>query len=88
MILLKNYKRNHCGYLVSIGFPSSWTGGSMVNVLALNSKLKFKVGMIFHTHSWFTNNDCVDYFISNTSLLTKNGCEVLTSQTPETLQIK
>ena len=85
---LKNYERHHCGYLVSIGFPPSWTGGSMVTALAPNSKLKLKVGMTFHTHSWFTNTDCVDYFISNTSLLTNNGCEVLTSQTPETLQIK
>ena len=74
--------------MVSIGFPRSWTGGSMVTVFVLNSKLKLKVGMTFHTHSLFTNNDRVDYFLSNTSLLTKNGCEVLTSQTAETLQIK
>ena len=85
---LENYERHHCGYLVSIGFPPSWTGGSMVTALAPNSQLELKVGMTFHTHSWFTNTDCVDYFISNTSLLTENGCEVLTNQTPETLIIK
>ena len=85
---LEDYKRHHCGYLVSIGFPPSWTGGSMVTALAPNSKLELKVGMTFHTHSWFTNTDCVDYFISNTSLLTENGCEVLTSQTPETLIVR
>ena len=85
---LDNYERHHCGYLVSIGFPPSWTGGSMVTALAPNSQLELKVGMTFHTHSWFTNTDCVDYFISNTSLLTENGCEVLTNQTPETLIIK
>jgi len=65
----ENYERHHCGYLVSIGFPPSWTGGSMVTALAPNSQLELKVGMTFHTHSWFTNTDCVDYFISNTSLL-------------------
>jgi Xaa-Pro dipeptidase len=27
---LTNYHRHHCGYMVSIGFPPSWTGGSMV----------------------------------------------------------
>ena len=85
---LENYERHHCGYLVSIGFPPSWTGGSMVTSLAPNSELKLEIGMTFHTHSWFTNTDCVDYFISNTALLTKNGCEVLTNETPVTLIIK
>jgi len=85
---LENYHRHHCGYLVSIGFPPSWTGGSMVTALAPNSELELKVGMTFHTHSWFTNTDCVDYFISNTSLLTEDGCEVLTHETPETLIIR
>ena len=85
---LKDYERHHCGYLVSIGFPPSWTGGSMVTALAPNSKLELKVGMPFHIHSWFTNTECVDYFISNTSLLTEDGCEVLTSETPETLIVR
>ena len=85
---LEDYERHHCGYLVSIGFPPSWTGGSMVTALAPNSKLELKVGMTFHTHSWFTNTECVDYFISNTSLLTEDGCEVLTSETPETLIVR
>ena len=85
---LEDYKRHHCGYLVSIGFPPSWTGGSMVTALAPNSKLELKVGMTFHTHSWFTNTECVDYFISNTSLLTEDGCEVLTSETAETLIVR
>ena len=85
---LEDYERHHCGYLVSIGFPPSWTGGSMVTALAPNSKLELKVGMTFHTHSWFTNTDCVDYFISNTSLLTEDGCEVLTTETPETLIVR
>lgn len=85
---LDNYERHHCGYLVSIGFPPSWTGGSTVTGLAPNSELELKVGMTFHTHSWFTNTDVVDYFISNTVLLTENGCETLTSQTPETLIVR
>ncbi|MEX0343361.1 MAG: M24 family metallopeptidase [Rhizobiaceae bacterium] len=85
---LAGYERHHCGYLVSIGFPPSWTGGSMVTSLAPNSELELKLGMTFHAHSWFTNTDCVDYFISNTAMLTENGCEVLTQQTPETLIVK
>ena len=85
---LIGYERHHCGYLVSIGFPPSWTGGSMVTSLAPDSELELKVGMTFHTHSWFTNTDCVDYFISNTVMLGENGVEVLTSKTPETLIIR
>ena len=60
----------------------------MVTSLAPDSELELKVGMTFHTHSWFTNTDVVDYFISNTVLLTETGCEVLTSQTPETLIVR
>ncbi|MDJ0608880.1 MAG: hypothetical protein QNJ67_07865 [Kiloniellales bacterium] len=44
--------------------------------------------MAFHAHSWFTDTDCADYFISNTVLLTENGCEVLTKRTPETLIVR
>ena len=82
---LADYHRHHCGYLVSIGFPPSWTGGSKVVGLAPGSGLELKVGMTFHAHSWFTNTDVVDYFISNTVLLGKNGAEVLTCETPQTL---
>lgn len=85
---LGDYHRHHCGYLVSIGFPPSWTGGSMVTALAPGSQLELKTGMTFHAHSWFTNTSVVDYFISNTVLLGENGAEVLTSATPETLIIR
>ncbi|WP_120499098.1 Xaa-Pro peptidase family protein [Roseovarius sp. EL26] len=85
---LHDYERHHCGYMVGIGFPPSWTGGSMVTSLFPNSQRTLEVGMVFHAHSWFTNTDVVDYFISNTVLLTENGAEVLTNQTPETLIIR
>ena len=85
---LSDYERHHCGYLVGIGFPPSWTGGSMVTGLAPNAELEMKIGMSYHLHSWFTDTDCVDYFISNTGMLTENGCEILTSLTPETLQVR
>ena len=85
---LAGYHRHHCGYLVSIGFPPSWTGGSKVIGLAPGSELELEVGMTFHAHSWFTNTDVVDYFISNTVLLGENGAEVLTCATPQTLIVR
>lgn len=85
---LHDYERHHCGYMVGIGFPPSWTGGSMVTSLFPGSQRVLEVGMVFHAHSWFTNTGVVDYFISNTVLLTETGAEVLTHQTPETLIIR
>lgn len=85
---LKPYRRHHCGYLVGIGFPPSWTGGSMVTSLRPGSTLELKTGMVFHLHSWFTNTGRGDYFVSNTALLTEQGCEILTHRTPETLQVR
>ena len=85
---LSDYERHHCGYLVGIGFPPSWTGGSMVTALAPGSERELKAGMAFHAHSWFTDTDCADYFISNTVLLTDKGCEVLTGRIPETLIVR
>jgi Xaa-Pro dipeptidase len=85
---LGDYHRHHCGYLVGIGFPPSWTGGSMVTALAPGSPLPLAVGMTFHAHSWFTGTGRPDYFISNTILLGEDGAEVLTSTTPETLILR
>ncbi|MCP4878648.1 MAG: aminopeptidase P family protein [Gammaproteobacteria bacterium] len=85
---LKDYHRHHCGYMVSIGFPPSWTGGSMVTSLQPGSDRELKAGMTFHAHSWFTNTDVVDYFISNTVMLTDDGAENLTKRTPQTLIIR
>lgn len=85
---LADYHRHHCGYLVSIGFPPSWTGGSSVTGLAPNATLELQAGMTFHVHSWFTGTPMPDYFLSNTVLLTEMGAEVLTAQTPETLIVR
>jgi Xaa-Pro dipeptidase len=85
---LVDYHRHHCGYMVSIGFPPSWTGGSMVTSLQPGSDKKLQVGMTFHAHSWFTNTDVVDYFISNTVMLTESGAENLTPRTPQSLIVR
>jgi len=88
---LASYRRHHCGYLVGLGFPPSWTGGSMVTSLAPKSSRRLQAGMVFHAHSWFTDTgrgDDFSYFISDTVMLTERGCEVLTRRTPQSLQVR
>lgn len=85
---LVDYHRHHCGYLVGIGFPPSWTGGSMVTSLFPKSDRRIEVGMVVHAHSWFTNTKVADYFISNTVMVTESGGEVLTDKTAETLIVR
>lgn len=75
---LSHYRRHHCGYLVGLGFPPSWVGGSMVTGLRHDSDLVLRVGMTFHLLSWLMGTGRGDYFVSNPALLTEVGCEVLT----------
>lgn len=74
---MPEYRRHHCGYLVGIGFPPSWTGGPRVTGLRHDSDLEMKEGMTFHMMSWFTETGRGNYFISNTVLLGPSGAEVL-----------
>ena len=75
---LAHYRRHHCGYLVGLGFPPSWTGGSMVVGLRHDSDLVLRPGMVFHLLSWLMGTGRGDYFFSNTGVLTDEGCEILT----------
>ena len=74
---MQDYRRHHCGYLVGIGFPPSWTGGPKVTGLRHDSDLEMEEGMTFHLMSWFTETGRGNYFISNTVLLGPSGAEVL-----------
>lgn len=52
---------------------------------------KLHASIVFRAHFWFTDTgrgDDHSFFISNTVILTKNGCEELTHRTPETLQVR
>ena len=83
---LAHYRRHHCGYLVGLGFPPSWTGGSMVVGLRHDSDLVLRPGMVFHLLSWLMGTGRGDYFFSNTGVLTEQGCEILT-KTPRGSQV-
>jgi Xaa-Pro dipeptidase len=75
---LSHYRRHHCGYLVGIGQPPSWTGGNSVTGLRHDSDLIVETGMSFHILSWLMGTGRGDDFVSNTVLLTETGAEVLT----------
>lgn len=76
---LSHYRRHHCGYMVGIGFPPSWVGGSMVVGLRHGSDLELQAGMVFHVMSWLMGAGEGDYFVSDTAVVTENGCEVITA---------
>ena len=76
---MPHYRRHHCGYLVGIGVPPSWTGGNTVTGLRHDSDLEIREGMCFHLLSWFTETGRGDFFVSNTALLGPGGPELLTT---------
>jgi Xaa-Pro dipeptidase len=84
---LPHYRRHHCGYVVGIGMPPSWTGGNAVAGLRHDSDLPIEAGMSFHILSWLMGTGCGDYFLSNTVLVTSAGAEVLT-RTPDGITIR
>lgn len=75
---LSHYRRHHCGYIVGIGQPPSWTGGNSVTGLRHDSDLEIQAGMSFHILSWLMGTGRGDCFISDAVLLTEAGAEVLT----------
>lgn len=74
-----NYARHHCGYMVGIGFPPSWTGGPGVVGLRQGSDLRIAEGMTFHVLSWLLGQLPVDHLVSDTVLVTVHGGEILTA---------
>ncbi|MDX1688972.1 MAG: Xaa-Pro peptidase family protein [Candidatus Promineifilaceae bacterium] len=84
---LAHYRRHHCGYLVGIGFPPSWVGGSTVVGLRHDSDLELREGMVFHLMSWLMGTGRNgDYFVSDAAVVTADGCTRLTT-TPQHLHV-
>lgn len=72
------YRRHHCGYMVGIGYPPSWVGGSSVVGLRAGSNWEVKEGMTFHVLSWLMGQQPADFVLSDTMLVTEGGGEILT----------
>ena len=82
-----SYRRHHCGYLVGIGFPPSWVGGSAVVGLRRGGELLLREGMVFHVQSWIIGQQPADFLVSDTSLVTGTGCELLTRTAREPVAV-
>jgi Xaa-Pro dipeptidase len=76
---LKHYRRHHCGYAVGIGFPPSWSGSGVPVGLRADSPMELRPGMVFHLMSWLLRTGQGDSFLSDTVVVTEQGCEVLTT---------
>jgi Xaa-Pro dipeptidase len=83
-----HYRRHHCGYLVGIGFPPSWVGGSAVVGIRNGGDLVVREGMVFHVLSWLLDQEPADYVVSDTVLVTADGGEVLTTTPREPLVVR
>jgi Xaa-Pro dipeptidase len=75
---LDHYHRHHCGYLVGIGFPPSWSGSGVPRGLRKGSDMIIEQGMAFHLMSWLMRTGQGDAFLSDTVVVTGSGCEFLT----------
>jgi Xaa-Pro dipeptidase len=74
---LTHYRRHHCGYMVGVGFPPSWVGGSGVLSLRCNGSQVLAAGMSFHMLSWLVGTGIGDYLITDTVILTEEGGRAL-----------
>lgn len=79
---LAHYHRHHCGYAVGIGYPPSWSGSGVPVGLRRNSEMTLRSGMVFHLMSWLLQSGLGDSFLSDTIVVTDEGCEILTTIDP------
>ncbi len=84
---MTDYRRQHCGYSVGIGFPPSWSGSGVPKGLRGDSEMEIRAGMVFHLMSAMFHTAMGDYYISNAVLVTDNGCEILI-KTPHTVTVR
>lgn len=82
------YRRHHCGYITGIGYPPSWTGSGTPLGLRAGSELVLRAGMVFHVFSWILGQGPADYGVSDTALVTEDGCELLTTTAREPIIIQ
>lgn len=73
------------GYSIGLGFPPSWEDGPAI--IRQGAHFILEPGMVFHTSTTFRDIARYGVTVSETVLVTQNGCEVLTD-VPRRLFIK
>jgi Xaa-Pro dipeptidase len=73
------YRRHHCGYVTGIGYPPTWSGAGAPVGLRPGQDFELREGMLFHIFSWILGQAPVDYGVSDTVVVTADGCELLTT---------
>jgi Xaa-Pro dipeptidase len=84
---LSAYTRHHCGYSVGIGYPPSWSGSGVPLGLRKGSTMRLEEGMVFHLMSWLLRTGQGDSFLSDTVVVTSDGCEWLT-RVPRSIYVR
>ena len=74
------------GYSIGIGFPPTWADNGELLILEGDDR-KLKPGMVFHHTMSVRDPGKYGIALSETSLITESGCEVLTSFDRELFQI-
>lgn len=76
----------HCGYMVGLSFPPTWTGGPGVQSLHETSFMEIRESMVFHLLSWVTDGQN-DHFLSDSVVVEGAGAVFLTNTPREIFEI-
>lgn len=76
----------HCGYMVGLSFPPTWTGGPGVQSLHETSSMEIRESMVFHLLTWVTDGQN-DHFLSDCVVVEKAGAVFLTKTPRELFEI-
>lgn len=76
----------HCGYMVGLSFPPTWTGGPGVQSLHETSDMEIKEAMVFHLLTWITDGTN-DHFLSDCVVVEATGAVFLTNASRELFEI-
>ncbi|MES0033086.1 Xaa-Pro peptidase family protein [Mesorhizobium sp. M0040] len=79
-------RAGHCGYMVGISFPPTWTGGPGVQSLHETSCMEIRESMVFHLLTWVTD-ERNDHFLSDCVVVEKAGAIFLTRSSRDIFEI-
>ena len=67
----------HCGYVIGIGFPPSWVGGSEVTGIRADGEWVLESGMVFHLLSLVSHESVGRFAVSETAIVRADGAELV-----------